>query len=65
MASRDEQTDAGRMGAPSRTKAEMAQMAIDMDPTTLAEEDANSGWNPKDKPVGGTPNMAVWPPDCD
>jgi hypothetical protein len=65
VASRDSQTDAGRMGASPQTKASMSQDAIDMDPGTLAEEQANGGWTAKNKPVGATPMNANWPPDCD
>lgn len=53
------------MGAPSQTKAQMASEAIDMDPFTLAEEQAAGGWTNKDKPVGGDPARADWPFDND
>ena len=50
------------MGAPpDRTK----NVAPDMDAVNLAEEDANDGWNPNTKPVGGEPKRHMWPPDND
>ena len=62
---RDDQTDAGRMGAPSRTKAEMAQATIDMAAATEAEDRAARGWPPNQKPAGGEPVDNTWPPDRD
>lgn len=61
MASRDEQTDSGRMGAPTVSRASRMQDAIDMDANTMAEAKAQNGWMTKDKPVGGEPNQGEYP----
>ena len=54
MASRDAQTDAGRMGAPSQTKANMAAAAKDFTAITLGEME-RQGMQPGSMPEGGTP----------
>ena len=60
---RDDQTDAGRMGASPTQKRDVAMDALDSDAPTLADEDAANGWNPNQKPVGGEPKRRMWPPE--